>query len=193
MKTLKKALQVFLQYFLRGVFLFLPALATGYVIWLILRWLDSLLPVRLPGMGIFLLCLGIAALGYVGTHWLGPTIVASLEERIRRIPFIGFIYSSVRELVESSRQGLRFDKPVLVQVGLEPPLYRIGFLTHERPLPDQPLVAVYMPYSFGFMGDLWLLPSSCVQPLKLSAAEALRFVLAGGLVRPSKSVSAFPA
>lgn len=171
-----------LRYLLRGVFLFLPAIATFYLLWLLLKWLDSIIPTGIPGIGIVLLLLGLTVLGYIGTHWLGPTLIAAIEERIRKIPFIGFIYSSVRELVESSRRSFRFDRPVLVQVNPQVPLYQIGFLTHDAPLPDQPLAAVYLPYAFGFMGDLVLVPASQIQPLALKASDTLRFIIAGGLI-----------
>lgn len=171
-----------LRYLLRGVFLFFPAIATFYILWLLLRWLDNIIPTGIPGIGLILLLLGLTILGYVGTHWLGPTLIAAIEERIRKVPFIGFIYSSVRELVESSRRSFRFDRPVLVQINPEVPLYQIGFLTHDSPLPDQPLVAVYLPYAFGFMGNLVLVPASQVQPLALKASDTLRFIIAGGLI-----------
>ena len=171
-----------LRYLLRGVFLFLPAIATLHLLWLLLKWLDGIIPTGIPGIGIIVLLLGLTLLGYIGTHWLGPTLIAAIEERIRKIPFIGFIYSSVRELVESSRRSFRFDRPVLVQINPQVPLYQIGFLTHDAPLPDQPLVAVYIPYAFGFMGDLVLVPASQVQPLALKASDTLRFIIAGGLI-----------
>lgn len=171
-----------LRYLLRGVFLFLPAIATLYLLWLLLRWLDNIIPTGIPGIGLILLLVGLTILGYIGTHWLGPTLIAAVEERIRKIPFIGFIYSSVRDLVESSRRSFRFDRPVLVQVNPQVPLYQIGFLTHDSPLPGQPLVAVYLPYAFGFMGDLVLVPASQVQLLTLKASDTLRFIIAGGLI-----------
>ncbi|MCX7605669.1 MAG: DUF502 domain-containing protein [Bacteroidia bacterium] len=173
---------VFFRYFLRGVFLFLPALATFYVLWLILSWLDNILPTGFPGLGIVLLVVCLTLLGYIGTHWLGPTLIVAVEERIRKVPFIGFIYSSVRELVESSQRSFRFDRPVLVRTNPATQTYQIGFLTHEQPLTDRPLVAVYIPYSFGFMGDLVFVPADQVEHLPLKSSEALRFVIAGGLI-----------
>lgn len=182
-RRLRRLVALVFQYFLRGVLLFLPALATVYVLWVLLQWLDGILPIGLPGLGLLLLVLSLTLLGYIGTHWLGPTIIASFEARIRKVPFVGFIYSSVRELVDSSRRGYRFDRPVLVRLSPHTEAYQIGFLTHDKPLPHQPgLVAVYLPYSFSFMGKLLIVPRAQVEPLPMKAAEALRFVVSGGLI-----------
>ncbi|GIV24660.1 MAG: hypothetical protein KatS3mg026_0352 [Bacteroidia bacterium] len=182
-RRLRRLVALVFQYFLRGVLLFLPALATVYVLWVLLQWLDGILPIGLPGLGLLLLVLSLTLLGYIGTHWLGPTIIASFEARIRKVPFVGFIYSSVRELVDSSRRGYRFDRPVLVRLSPHTEAYQIGFLTHDKPLSHQPeLVAVYLPYSFGFMGKLLIVPRAQVEPLPMKAAEALRFVVSGGLI-----------
>ncbi len=105
-RRLRRLVALVFQYFLRGVLLFLPALATVYVLWVLLQWLDGILPIGLPGLGLLLLVVSLTFLGYIGTHWLGPTIIASFEARIRKVPFVGFIYSSVRELVDSSAARL---------------------------------------------------------------------------------------
>lgn len=182
-RRLRWLLALVFRYFLRGVLLFLPALATLYVLWVILQWLDGILPTGLPGLGLLLLVVSLTLLGYIGTHWLGPTIVASFEARIGKVPVVGFIYSSIRELVDTSRRSYRFERPVLVRLSPHSEAYQMGFLTDEEPLPHRPeLVAVYLPYSFSFMGKLLLVPRAQVEALPIKAAEALRFVVSGGLI-----------
>lgn len=183
LSTLRRTLRILFGYFLRGVFLFLPALATVYVIWLILTWLDNILPTGLPGLGILLLVMGLTVLGYIGTHWLGPTLIASVEERIRKIPFIGFLYSSVRELVDTSRRSYRFDHPVLFRPNPHTSTYQIGFLTHEEPIPGQDLVAVFVPFAFAALtGEVVFVPRDQVIPLQMRGADALRLVISGAFV-----------
>ncbi|MCS7188175.1 MAG: DUF502 domain-containing protein [Bacteroidia bacterium] len=182
---LRKLIGLFVRYFIRGVILFLPAIVTFYLLWFLLDAIDSILPVGFPGLGILLLIVGLTVLGYISTHWLGPTLIAGVEERIRKIPLIGFIYASIRELIDDSRRSFRFDRPVLVQPDPTVPVYHIGFLTHTCPLPNKPLVAVYLPYSFSFMGNLLLVSPEQVSELGMKSADALRFVVAGGLITPS--------
>ncbi|MCS7298010.1 MAG: DUF502 domain-containing protein [Bacteroidia bacterium] len=179
----RQTVRLLFTYFLRGVFLFLPGLATGYVLWLILEWLDNILPTGLPGLGILLLLVGITVLGYIGTHWLGPTLIASVEERIRKIPLIGFLYGSVRELVDTSRRSYRFEQPVLFRRYPHAEAYQIGFLTHDQPLPNQELVAVFVPFAFAALtGEVLFIPRQEIIPLEMRGIEALRLVISGGFV-----------
>jgi len=171
-----------LSYFLRGVFLFLPAVVTIYVLRILLQWLDSIIPMKIPGLGILILVTIFILLGYLATHWIGPSVWQPIEERIRKIPFIGFIYGSVREIIDNSQQKNRFDKPVLVRVQDNPPMYQIGFLTNSAPIPGENLVAVYIPYALSFMGELRLVPYEAIRVLPAKGADALRFAMSGGFI-----------
>jgi uncharacterized membrane protein len=183
-----------LSYFLRGVFLFLPAVVTIYVLRILLEWLDSIIPLEIPGLGILILVTVFILLGYLATHWIGPSVWQPIEERIRKIPFIGFIYGSVREIIDNSQQKNRFDKPVLIRVQDNPPMYQIGFLTNSAPIPGENLVAVYIPYALSFMGELRLVPHDAIRVLPAKGADALRFAMSGGFISleslPEKSPSA---
>ncbi len=185
MKTASPARRLLLElfsYFLRGLFFFLPAFGTAYVLWVLLRWLDSLVPLDIPGLGLLALIIGFIILGYLATHWIGPTVWAPFEARIRKIPFVGFIYGSIRELIDNSQQKNRFDKPVLIRIANDPPAYQIGFLTNTQPLPGQNLVAVYVPYALSFMGELRLVPREAIEPLPTKGADTLRFAMSGGFI-----------
>ncbi len=183
----RRVLLQLLSYFLRGVFLFLPAIVTLYVLRLILQWLDSIIPLHIPGLGILIIITIFILLGYIASHWIGPSVWGPIEERIRKIPFIGFIYGSIRELIDSSQQKNRFDKPVLIRIQDTPPMYQIGFLTQTAPLPQEDLVAVYVPYALSFMGELRLVPREVIRPLSVKGADALRFAMSGGFI-PLESV-----
>jgi uncharacterized membrane protein len=179
---------------LRGVFLFLPAVVTIYVLRILLEWLDSIIPLEIPGLGILILVTIFILLGYLATHWIGPSVWQPIEERIRKIPFIGFIYGSVREIIDNSQQKNRFDKPVLIRVQDNPPMYQIGFLTNSAPIAGENLVAVYIPYALSFMGELRLVPHEAIRVLPAKGADALRFAMSGGFISmeslPEKSPSA---
>ncbi len=179
---IKRLLLLLSSYFLRGVFVFLPAIVTLYVLRVILQWLDSIIPLDIPGLGILILVIVFILLGYLATHWIGPSVWEPIEERIRKIPFIGFIYGSIREVIDNSRQKNRFDKPVLIRIQDSPPMYQVGFLTHTQPIPGENLVAVYVPYALSFMGELRLVPPNVVKTLPAKGADALRFAMSGGFI-----------
>ncbi|MCS6896111.1 MAG: DUF502 domain-containing protein [Bacteroidia bacterium] len=187
-RYIRLALNTLVIYFLRGVFFFLPALATIYVISITLSWLDNILPTGFPGLGILLLFLGLTVLGYISTHWIGPTLLSTLEDRIRKIPFVGFFYSSVRELVNTSRRSYRFDYPVLFRPEPNSSVYQIGFLTNEHPIPGYDLVAVFAPFAFSALtGRVFLVPRSEIILLNMRGTEALKLILSGGFVTGQSS------
>jgi len=62
-------------------------------------------------------------------------------------------------------------------------LERMGFLTaiDLSQLDRKDKVAVYMPYSYAFMGELIIVPAEWVTPIDLHAAEVMKFIVSGGV------------
>ena len=59
----------------------------------------------------------------------------------------------------------------------------MGFLTNDK-LEEMGLegkVAVYFPFSYNISGILYLVPASRIRPLNISPAEAMKFILSGGV------------
>ena len=78
MKSDKQFFNNLLVYFLRGLLLIVPFALTGYVISLAFYWIDGLLKVGTPGMGVVglvVFIILITLLGYIGS----TLIVASLK------------------------------------------------------------------------------------------------------------------
>jgi uncharacterized membrane protein len=76
------------------------------------------------------------------------------------------------------------DRPVVVDVG---GCQVLGFLTRDTW--DQPelagLVAVYLPQTYNFAGNLILVPADRVRALDLPGADLLQLILSGAMtVRP---------
>jgi len=62
-------------------------------------------------------------------------------------------------------------------------LWRMGFLTNEK-LDEMGLegkVAVYFPFSYNISGILYIVPVNRIKPLHISPAEAMKFILSGGV------------
>jgi uncharacterized membrane protein len=60
---------------------------------------------------------------------------------------------------------------------------QVGFLT-QKDLSKLGLtgeVAVYFPFSYSFAGQLCIVNADKVKPLKMSAGEAMKFVVSGGV------------
>ena len=95
------------------------------------------------------------------------------------------IYSSVKDLIEAFvGEKKRFTKPVLVTVNDNPKLQRIGFVTDDDltavGLPKE-VIAVYLPFSYGFNGQLVVVNAVNVTPINASGTEMMKFVISGGV------------
>lgn len=186
-----------INYFLQGLLFVVPVAVTVYVVIKAVIWLDNLLPVKvpipvpgaesfnLPGLGILLIASIITVAGYIGTRFVRNPMFAIFEGLIERTPLLKLIYSSVKDLIEAFvGEKKSFTKPVLVTMNNNPPIQRIGFVT-EDDLTELGLgkekIAVYLPFSYGFNGQLVIVESSNVQKLDASGTEMMKFVISGGV------------
>ncbi|MEN9330956.1 MAG: hypothetical protein RLZZ94_46 [Bacteroidota bacterium] len=186
-----------INYFLQGLLFVVPVAVTVYVVIKAVVWLDNLLPVKvpipvpgaesfdLPGLGILLIASIITVAGYIGTRFVRNPVFAIFEGLIERTPLLKLIYSSVKDLIEAFvGEKKRFTQPVLVTMNNNPPIQRIGFVT-ENDLTELGLgkskMAVYLPFSYGFNGQLVIVESDNVQKLDASGTEMMKFVISGGV------------
>jgi hypothetical protein len=185
------------NYFLQGLLFIVPIAVTVYVVINAVVWLDNLLPVKvpipvpgaqsfnLPGLGILLIASIITVAGYIGTRFVRNPVFAIFEGLIERTPLLKLIYSSVKDLIEAFvGEKKRFTQPVLVTMNNNPPIQRIGFVT-ENDLTELGLgknkMAVYLPFSYGFNGQLVIVEADNVQKLDASGTEMMKFVISGGV------------
>jgi uncharacterized membrane protein len=185
------------SYFFQGLLFVVPAVVTFYVVWLAVIWMDSLLPIkitipvpgvenlRLPGLGILVILAVITFLGYVGTRFVRNPFFAVFESVMERTPLLKVIYSSVKDLIEAFvGEKKRFTQPVLVTVNANPSVQRVGFVT-ETDLTNIGLssdrMAVYLPFSYGFNGQLVIVEASQVTKIDASGTDMMKFVISGGV------------
>lgn len=186
-----------INYFLQGLLFVVPTVVTFYVVILAVIWMDNLLPIQvpipipgleklnLPGLGILVIVIVITILGYIGTKFVRNPFFVIFEGLIERTPLLKVIYSSVKDLIEAFvGEKKRFTQPVLVTVNQNPIVQRIGFIT-EHDLTELGLgvdrMAVYLPFSYGFNGQLVIVESSSVTKLDASGTEMMKFVISGGV------------
>ena len=76
-----------------------------------------------------------------------------------------------------------FDKPVIATIGAGGSVKIVGFITRESldNLGLEDHVAVYMPQSYNFAGNVLLLPKDAVTPLDIDSSQAMAFVVSGGV------------
>ncbi len=184
MQLNKKLLSGLLGYFMRGLLLVVPFALTIYIISLALNFIDGLIGIKIPGLGITILLTSITFFGYLGSTLLVRSVFDLTENLITKLPFINTIYSSLKELTSAFvGNKKKFDKPVLVIINREARLHKLGFVTQQdlktMNLPGS--IAVYVPHSYNFSGDLFILPKEAVTAVDISSTEVMKFIVSGGV------------
>lgn len=171
-------------YFLQGLLFTAPVAATLYVIYIIFYKIDSLFELSVPGLGLLIIILGITLLGFISNTFLLSPILYLLDRLMQSLPLVKIIYTSVKDLFEAFvGDKKKFDQPVLVYINKESQLQKMGFITRQDMeqfgIADK--IAVYLPHSYNFSGDLYIVPKSHVTLLHVPPGEAMKFIVSGGV------------
>jgi len=178
------AIKLFLKYFLQGLLLFGPLTVTPYVLYKIFYSIDTLIPINIPGLGILIIVLAIFLLGLLGSTLLAGPLFGFIDGLMQKIPVVSIVYSSVKDFMGAFvGDKKKFTQPVLVKMNTYVDLERIGFITETDltrfGLHDK--VAVYIPQSYSFAGDLYIVPKENITVLTTSATAVMKFVISGGV------------
>ena len=173
-----------LKYFLRGLLVFVPAGLTIFIIVYVFTSLDKLFKMPFPGLGFLITIVGIFLIGLFTSNFIGKKLFGLVEKVFTKVPLVRMLYSAIRDLVEAfAGEKKKFDKPVVVTLGQASGAKVIGFMTRENlenlGLKDH--VAVYLPQSYNFAGNVLLFPKEAVKPLDIESSEAMTFIVSGGV------------
>lgn len=173
-----------LTYFARGLLFVVPLSLTFYIIIISIQWLDSLIPVNIPGLGLIIILGIIILFGYMGSTLIARPFFSLLEEMLTKIPLVSIIYSSIKDLMDAFvGEKKKFNRPVLVTLNPEYTIQKPGFITNDdlSQLGLQNQVAVYLPHSYNFSGNIYIVPSEYVEPLDESSTNVMKFIISGGV------------
>jgi uncharacterized membrane protein len=171
-------------YFARGLVLLAPLGITVWVCWIVFTRVDGWLGLPIPGAGFVVTILLITGFGFLGSSLLTRSAVAALEAIMTRLPFVRLLYGSTKDLLNAFvGEKRRFDKPVIVSIVPDGSVRLVGFVTQEAlgQLGLHSHVAVYCPHSYNFSGQLYLVEATQVQPIDVASADAMAFVVSGGV------------
>ncbi len=182
---MKRILRYLGRYFLQGLLYIVPISVTVYILTEGFIFLDSLIPLDIPGMGILSVVVAITLIGFIGSFIIALPITTFIENYIKRAPLVKIIYTSVKDLISAFvGQKKSFNKPVLVKVYENSELQRIGFVTDEHPEAislGKDLITVYVPHSYAVSGQLFVVPRHYVTPLDAQSAEVMKYIISGGV------------
>lgn len=182
-------------YFLRGLAIIAPLALTIYVCFTIVTAIDSWIPMAIPGVG-FAITIGLITLvGVLGSNVLADSLVALLDRVLEKLPFIRLLYGTARDFFESFvGDKKRFDTAVLVTLYPGSEAKALGFMTRRDVamlgLADH--VAVYLPHSYAFTGQLLLVPAQHVTQVQAGSAELMTFIVSGGVTEKTSGSGLTP-
>jgi uncharacterized membrane protein len=190
------------QYFLQGLIILAPIAITVWAVTVLFTFVDSILPgiietlfpslfqhsvtnpLRIPGVGLFLVLGVVIVVGYISSSFLIGRAVELFDKVLQRTPGIKVIYSTVKDFFEAFAGNKRkFTMAVLVSLQSND-TWQIAFVTQEEVeqfgLVDY--VAVYVPKAYAFSGQLYFVKKESVKLISdISSAEAMKFAISGGV------------
>jgi uncharacterized membrane protein len=177
------------RWFLQGLIYFVPIALTVFVMVTCFRAIDgalrALIGIDVPGAGILVMMVVVTVLGFLLSNYLSRRVLSVVEVAFDRVPLVKLLHSSVKDLLGAVvGEDRKFDTPVAVELMPGSGVCAFGFVTRDSldgvGLPDG-LVAVYLPQSYNFAGQLLAVPRTRVQPVAAEAAEIMAFVVSGGV------------
>ena len=179
-------------YFIQGLVLISPIGLTVFIVFRIFMFTDGLLSVfladqlgvKIPGLGILIIFIFLVILGMVGETILARPIKSIINRILEKTPFLKLIYSAINDLFSAFiGKERKFHRPVMALFNKENNLWKIGFITRDTPIKidENEIIAVYFPFSYAFTGEIFFLPASSIRPLEMAPAEAMKFIVSGGV------------
>jgi uncharacterized membrane protein len=191
------------KYFLTGLFVTLPLFISGYVLFVIFRFIDGILGrliniyftrnfgIYIPGLGFILFVIGILGVGFISTHLLGRGMHRLTDRIGSRFPLIRHIYPSVKQIFEMLFPSDRIDsrKIVIIEYPRQG-MWSLGFVTSEefkevKEKTGQDMINVYVPsVPNPTTGFFVFVPRKDAVLLNISMKDAIRLIVSGGLLNP---------
>jgi uncharacterized membrane protein len=143
------------------------------------------LGIQIPGLGLIIILVFITIVGVLGSSFIFKPIIHYFELLINRAPLIKDLYSAVQDLMSAFVGGKKkFTEPVLVKMD-NSGMQRIGFITQKEGVEEMGIskdqVVVYLPYSYGIMGTVIIVPKENIIPIDLPSTEVMKFIVSGGV------------
>lgn len=205
----RSRLITFRNAFFSGVLLLAPLIVT---IWAFRTFIDVVggrfrplyegyLPTSLQQLPFFwdvvatgVVILLVTLLGYFSTYFLGKFFLSVGERAILRIPGVGAVYSSVKQVVATFGAQNRnvFSKVVVVEFP-RPGIWSMGFLTNTSQGEPQSAAGtemwtVFVPTAPNpTSGFMVMLPRHEVVELTMSVGDGMKMIVSGGAVVPEWS------
>lgn len=175
--------------FFQGLLLVVPVMLTVYIVYKMFVWVDEILPYHpFPGSGVIILFAAITVIGLLGNTLIARTLNDWFQAILKRLPLLRTIYSAIKDLLSAFvGEKRKFDYPVLVKLSKESNIEKLGFITQESLGSlglSESKVAVYLPHSYAFSGNVFIVERENISPIDASSADVMKFIVSGGVAIP---------
>ena len=192
------------RYFVAGLLVWLPLVATYLVLSFAIRLIDRtllLLPPQfrpevligfeIPGLGVILTLVLITLTGLVVANFFGRRLVSAWEAVLSRIPLVRSVYGAVKQITASlfADASQSFREVVMVEYPRRG-LWMLAFVTGDTPkkfqqVADVNLINIYVPTTPNPTSGFYIM----VQPhevkrLNIPVEVGLKMILSAGVVNP---------
>lgn len=182
-----------IRYFIQGLLVIVPLAVTGFVLYKFFSWVlrlftgfDVLIhPYADPLIILCIVVVGIVLIGMFASSWIANILLRATEKVLENTPVVKLIYSPIKDILSAFiGNRKRFNKPVLITLNAQNEIHELGFITQEDLTElglGKELIAVYIPASYAVSGRVLLVPRSRIRTLDIPAADAMKFILSGGV------------
>ncbi|WP_429820199.1 DUF502 domain-containing protein [Ensifer sp. B1-9] len=196
------------NYFLTGLIICAPIAITAWLVRSFIEWADGWVkpylpnfynpdtysPVAIPGFGLLVAIVVITLVGFLTANLVGRSIVNFGESLVNRTPLVRTIYKSTKQIFQTvlQEQSSSFKKAGLIEYP-SPGLWALVFIATDvkgeiaAKFDDRgmDMVTVFLPPTpIPTAGFLLFVPRDKIIPLDMSAEDAAKLLISGGLVVP---------
>ncbi|MDE2445623.1 MAG: DUF502 domain-containing protein [Alphaproteobacteria bacterium] len=200
------------RYFFTGLVIIAPiAISIWATLWfvsafdgLVKPWLpsaynpDNYLPIKVPGLGLFVALAGITLAGALAANFVGRFFIGVWDKVLNRTPVVRSIYKSSKQIFETifSEKGSSFRNVCLVEWPRKG-VWALAFVSREIDGADVGLEAGREMYSIYISttpnptgGYVFFADRKDVRILDMSVEDGLKLIISMGLIFPEKGLPA---
>jgi uncharacterized membrane protein len=188
-------------YFFRGLITLLPLLVTVWLLMTMFNFLDGILGTaltmiigrRIPGLGLVVIILLVFLVGFFATYIIGARLFKFGEELLFRVPIVKSIYSAVKQINDvlfMQKSADEYRRACIVEYPRKG-IWSIGFVTSDAALEieakaKEKMINVFVANTpTPATGFLIMVPARDVILLDMKIDDAFKYVVSGGVLKPS--------
>ena len=198
-----------MKYFFRGLLFVAPIAITVFVFYYIFDAIDKPLGELTAGVfgwekvrgvgfvvGVVFAFVLLTVIGVLTSNFITRRLMRMVDDLFDKFPLVKLLHSSLKDLIGAFvGEKKSFDTPVFVTLIPGAGVKAVGFITRKTMeswgLADD--VAVYLPQSYNFAGNLIVVPREQVTPIAVQSSDVMQFLVSGGVSGGEEAEAQLPS